>query len=113
MEPADSKSLGELDVTGADRRNKTRGKRRDKAHTDRYNFYMTSKRLAQNLLACSLLLAVAASAAAPASPETTGLAVGQKAPEFTLKDQNDRDVSLATLLKKGPVALVFFRSADW
>ena len=71
---------------------------------------MTSKRLAQNLLACSLLLAVAA---APASPETTGLAVGQKAPWFTLKGQNDRDVSLATLLKKGPVALVFFRSADW
>jgi peroxiredoxin len=39
--------------------------------------------------------------------------VGQKAPGFTLKDQTGRDVSLAALLKKGPVALVFFRSAKW
>ena len=43
----------------------------------------------------------------------TGVAVGQAAPDFTLKDQNDRDVSLAALLKKGTVAIVFFRSADW
>ena len=48
-----------------------------------------------------------------ASPEKTGLAIGQKAPAFTLKDQNDKEVSLASLLKKGPVALVFYRSADW
>ena len=71
---------------------------------------MTSKRLAGTLAASSLLLALTAGAAAP---EMTGLAVGQKAPAFTLKDQNGRDVSLATLLKKGPVALVFYRSADW
>jgi cytochrome oxidase Cu insertion factor (SCO1/SenC/PrrC family) len=55
----------------------------------------------------------AASAAEPAAPEKTGLAVGTKAPAFTLKDQNDRDVSLESLLQKGPVALVFYRSADW
>ena len=36
------------------------------------------------------------------------LAVGQKAPLFTLKDQTNRDVSLDSLLKKGPVALVLF-----
>ena len=59
------------------------------------------------------LLASGASAAEPAAPEKTGLAVGQKAPAFTLKDQNDRDISLDALLKKGPVALVFHRSADW
>ena len=59
------------------------------------------------------LLASGATAAEPAAPEKTGLAVGQKAPTFTLKDQNDRDVSLEALLKKGPVALVFYRSADW
>jgi peroxiredoxin len=35
------------------------------------------------------------------------------APAFTLKDQHGRDVSLDSLLKKGPVALVFHRSADW
>jgi cytochrome oxidase Cu insertion factor (SCO1/SenC/PrrC family) len=74
---------------------------------------MTSMRMAGSLTACMLLLALAATAAEPASPEKTGLAVGQQAPDFTLKDQNDRDVSLSALLKKGPVALVFFRSADW
>jgi hypothetical protein len=52
-------------------------------------------------------------AAEPAAPRKTGLAIGAKAPAFTLKDQNDRDVSLDSLLKKGPVALVFHRSADW
>ncbi len=76
---------------------------------------MTRMRIAGALSACALLLtsAVAASAAAPASPEKTGLAVGRHAPDFTLKDQHGRDVSLSALLKKGPVALVFFRSAEW
>jgi cytochrome oxidase Cu insertion factor (SCO1/SenC/PrrC family) len=45
--------------------------------------------------------------------DQTGLAIGSKAPEFTLKDQNGQDQSLQTMLKKGPVALVFHRSADW
>ncbi len=76
---------------------------------------MTSTRVVRSLAACALLLVLAASAdaAVPASPEKTGLVVGQRAPGFTLKDQNARDVSLAALLKKGPVALVFFRSAEW
>jgi cytochrome oxidase Cu insertion factor (SCO1/SenC/PrrC family) len=78
-------------------------------------FRMRSIRLVGSLSACSLLLALttAAPAAEPASPEATGLAVGQKAPDFTLKDQNSRDVSLTALLKKGLVAVVFYRSADW
>jgi cytochrome oxidase Cu insertion factor (SCO1/SenC/PrrC family) len=63
--------------------------------------------------AACLLMATTVHAAEPAAPEKTGLAVGVKAPAFTLKDQNDRNVSLETLLKKGPVALVFYRSADW
>jgi cytochrome oxidase Cu insertion factor (SCO1/SenC/PrrC family) len=76
---------------------------------------MTSTRLAGSLTACALLLALAivAGAAKPAPPEKTGLAIGQKAPGFTLKDQNGHDVALAALLKKGPVAVVFFRSAEW
>ena len=52
-------------------------------------------------------------AAQEASPEKTGLPVGQQAPSFTLKDQNGVDLALESLLKKGPVALVFHRSADW
>jgi cytochrome oxidase Cu insertion factor (SCO1/SenC/PrrC family) len=74
---------------------------------------MASTRLSRSLALCSLFLALAGFAAEPAPPEMTGVAVGQTAPDFTLKDQNGRDLSLAASLKKGPVALVFFRSADW
>jgi len=45
--------------------------------------------------------------------EKTGLPIGQSAPAFTLTDQNGREVSLESLLKKGPVAVVFHRSVDW
>ncbi|MBI4326373.1 MAG: redoxin domain-containing protein [Chloroflexi bacterium] len=65
------------------------------------------------LLILSLGLSPVATAAQEASPEKTGLAVGQKAPAFTLQDQNDQSVSLESLLQKGPLALVFHRSADW
>ena len=51
--------------------------------------------------------------AAPAPEEKTGLKVGEKAPEFTLKDQTGTERSLRDLLKGGPVALVFYRSAGW
>ncbi|HAV62381.1 MAG TPA: hypothetical protein DCY13_08465 [Verrucomicrobiales bacterium] len=50
--------------------------------------------------------------AAPAA-ELSGLDVGAKAPAFALKNQDGAEVKLADLLKQGPVALVFFRSADW
>ena len=45
--------------------------------------------------------------------EQTGLKVGEKAPGFTLKDQEGKERSLDEFLKKGKVALVFYRSADW
>jgi cytochrome oxidase Cu insertion factor (SCO1/SenC/PrrC family) len=49
----------------------------------------------------------------PASDEQPGLQVGEKAPKFTLKNQEGQERSLDDLLKKGKVALVFYRSADW
>ena len=49
----------------------------------------------------------------PAPEEQTGLKVGAKAPSFTLKDQEGKERSLDEILKKGKVALVFYRSADW
>lgn len=58
----------------------------------------------------SLAVATATFAASPAVP---GLAVGAKAPGFTLQNAAGADVSLASLTKSGPVALVFYRSADW
>jgi peroxiredoxin len=62
----------------------------------------------------SLMLALVGFRAA-AEPVVTppGLSVGQRAPDFVLKDQSGQDVSLESLLKKGPVAVVFFRSATW
>ena len=46
-------------------------------------------------------------------PEDAGLPVGRVAPDFSLTGQDGKQVSLASLLKKGPVAVVFHRSADW
>jgi peroxiredoxin len=51
--------------------------------------------------------------AAEDSPEKTGLPIGHTAPAFTLLEQNGKKVSLESLLKKGPVAVVFHRSVDW
>jgi thioredoxin-dependent peroxiredoxin len=36
------------------------------------------------------------------------LAIGSRAPEFTLPDQDDRNVSLSTLLNRGPLILYFY-----
>ena len=38
-----------------------------------------------------------------------GLFIGSKAPDFKGKDQNDIDIKLKDLLKKGKVVLVFYR----
>jgi peroxiredoxin len=47
------------------------------------------------------------------APQPEQIRVGDRAPMFTLKDQNDHEFSLQTMLKKGPVALVFVRSVQW
>lgn len=68
------------------------------------------------VIACALGLAVALSASAAAAdppPEKTGIKIGEKAPAFKLKDQSGDERDLAALLKSGPVALVFYRSASW
>jgi cytochrome oxidase Cu insertion factor (SCO1/SenC/PrrC family) len=49
---------------------------------------------------------------APAEGKT-GLKVGEKAPAFKLKDQAGKERTLEEFAKKGKVALVFYRSADW
>jgi peroxiredoxin len=48
-----------------------------------------------------------------APPVNTGLPIGEVGPAFTLLEQNGKEVSLESLLKKGPVAVVFHRSVDW
>ena len=47
------------------------------------------------------------------TPSKTGPAIGMTAPSFKLKDQSGKERSLDEFLKKGNVALVFFRSAGW
>jgi cytochrome oxidase Cu insertion factor (SCO1/SenC/PrrC family) len=69
-------------------------------------------------LAAALVLLSAPAARAQgkgksAAEEQTGLKVGENAPGFVLKDQEGKDRSLDEFLKKGKVALVFYRSADW
>ena len=60
-----------------------------------------------------LALASGAPAADPAPEAKTGLKVGEKAPAFTLKDQNGKERELSEFVKQGKVALVFYRSASW
>ena len=73
---------------------------------------MISTRLAVVLLVTGLF-STGLRAVDEASPEKTGLPIGQSAPAFSLTDQNGREISLESLLKKGPVAVVFHRSVDW
>jgi peroxiredoxin len=60
-----------------------------------------------------LALAGGGWAADKAPEEKTGLPVGTKAPAFTLKDQSGKVWPLDDFLKRGKVALVFYRSAGW
>src|SRR5215472_5148349 len=45
---------------------------------------------------------------APRTRGPTMLAMGGRAPEFTLPDQDDQSVSLSTLLRNGPLILYFY-----
>ena len=58
-----------------------------------------------------LCLGLATGSAGPG--EDNAPSIGAKAPSFTLKDQNGKERSLDDWLKKGNVALVFYRSASW
>jgi peroxiredoxin len=63
--------------------------------------------------ALMVLLAASSNAFGDASTPPKEIVVGERAPSFTLKDQNDREFSLEAMIKKGPVAVVFIRSIDW
>ena len=60
-----------------------------------------------------VLLAAGLHAAGGAPAQGREIAVGEPAPLFALKDQNDREFSLAAMVKRGPVAVVFIRSIEW
>ena len=56
---------------------------------------------------------LSANAADKEPPDKTGLKLGEKAPTFKLKDQAGKERTLEEFLKKGKVAIVFHRSAEW
>ena len=76
-------------------------------------------RISRNAAAIRLIAAFSLALFAPAAlgqlpaEEEPRVKVGEKAPEFTLKNQHGQSVTLKRLIGKKPTALVFFRSADW
>jgi len=88
----------------------------DEAGTAVYTvpFLHGAKAMLRNSCTSSFILVFALSAfAADEDAKLAGIPVGEKAPDFELRDQLDKPIKLSTLLKKGPVAVVFHRSASW
>lgn len=58
-----------------------------------------------------LILAIAATGTLAGYAQTAeqGIRLGEKAPDFTLKDQNGKEVNLYQLLKQGPVVINWYR----
>lgn len=71
---------------------------------------MASTILKRPTLIAALSLVLVSGAAHAESP---GVKVGEPAPRFSLLDQDRTERSLGDWLGKGPVAIVFYRSADW
>ena len=71
-------------------------------------------RLALVALLFVTVAATSACAQDKAGPEDMmGIKVGEKAPDCSLRAQDGKTYTLSEVVKKGTVALVFFRSADW
>jgi cytochrome oxidase Cu insertion factor (SCO1/SenC/PrrC family) len=49
----------------------------------------------------------------PAPDEMTGVKIGETAPDFTLEGHDGRQYTLSEMVKNGPVAVMFYRSAHW
>lgn len=63
------------------------------------------------ILAC--MLAFSTTALAQEKSDLPGLEIGKKAPDFELQDQLGKPIRLSEMLKRGPAAVVFHRSASW
>ncbi|HJZ72536.1 MAG TPA: hypothetical protein VKE51_12410 [Vicinamibacterales bacterium] len=76
-----------------------------------------SLRAAAAVIALSVVTAAAVHqpARAQALPDVQKLGpqVGDRVPDFTLRDQDGRQRTLASLIGPKGLMLVFFRSADW
>ncbi|MGB4843927.1 MAG: peroxiredoxin family protein [Ferruginibacter sp.] len=63
----------------------------------------------RSILVLSLLVVCGLAFAQSATVYPEGLKVGDKAPEFTAKDQDGKSISLKETLKNGPVVMLFYR----
>jgi hypothetical protein len=68
------------------------------------------RRLLAGTAACA---SIALTLALPAAAADLGPAIGTQAPAFSLTDQKGSEPALGSLLGRGVLAVVFFRSADW
>ena|SRR6266498_377118 len=84
-------------------------------HTRQIRIAVKKSSMVANICQPLLLAAVIVSLriVAQEATQTREVRVGDRAPSFTLKDQNDREYSLEKMVKKGPVAMVFVRSVQW
>ena len=80
---------------------------------------MGSSRHPAPSLALAVLAALLAQAAAMAQPPARidvsklGPQVGERVPDFTLKDQNGKTWTLQSIMGPKGAMIVFYRSADW
>ena len=77
-----------------------------------------SRRPASHLALTLLAAPLAPTAAMAQSPpridvSKLGPQVGERVPDFTLKDQNGKPWTLQSIMGPKGVMLVFYRSADW
>lgn len=63
----------------------------------------------RSILVLSLLVVCGLAFAQTETVYPDGLKVGDKAPEFTAKDQDGKPISLKEILKNGPVVMLFYR----
>jgi cytochrome oxidase Cu insertion factor (SCO1/SenC/PrrC family) len=74
------------------------------------------RRYVAGLIACfaaSTILLAQSNGPTRAEIDALGPQIGERAPEFTLSDQNGQPHQLSSLLGPKGALLVFFRSADW
>lgn len=71
--------------------------------------------LAPLALSAASIIGTEQTSSTPAVPDVgkLGPQVGQSVPDFTLTDQHGQPRTLASLMGRAGVMLVFFRSADW
>lgn len=62
---------------------------------------------------CFIAMALLVSTTLVANEDLPGPIIGSKIESFQLQDQTNTSRKLSDLVKAGPVAIVFHRSADW